>query len=70
MKARTLALCLLASVPAQGWAASVADLVNICNGAYGGTFGNPNSEPLGACQWDKDLINASDSGSYPLATGR
>lgn len=46
------------------------DLVNICNSLFGGVFGIPNSEPLGACQWDMALINASDSGSYALATGQ
>lgn len=49
---------------------SVGELVSICDGAYGGVFGTPNSEPLGPCQWDKALINASDAGSYGLATGR
>ena len=70
MKPRILFLCTLCVWPLQSWSVTVDDLVNICNGAYGGTFTAPNTEPLGACQWDKDLINASDSGSYPAATGR
>jgi subtilisin family serine protease len=46
-----------------------ADLVNICESLYGSVFGTPNGEPLGACQWDMALINASDTGSYAIATG-
>jgi len=71
MKSRTLLLCSSLLLPVAGWSQTpVAQLVDICNGAYGGTFPAPNGEPLGACQWDKSLINASDTGSYPLATGR
>ena len=51
-------------------AATTAELVAICNGLYGGVFGNPNGEPLGPCQWDMSIINASDSGSYTHATGK
>jgi subtilisin family serine protease len=69
MHTKYLFAFLILLLPLQASSATVADLVNICNGAYGGTFTTPNSEPLGACQWDKDLINASDSGSYPIATG-
>ncbi len=50
-------------------AATTDELVAICNGLYGGVFGNPNGEPLGPCQWDMSIINASDSGSYAHATG-
>jgi subtilisin family serine protease len=50
-------------------AATTDELVAICNGLYGGVFGNPNGEPLGPCQWDMSMINASDSGSYAHATG-
>ena len=50
-------------------AATTAELVAICNGLYGSVFGNPNGEPLGPCQWDMSIINASDSGSYAHATG-
>jgi subtilisin family serine protease len=53
----------LAAIPAN-------DLVDICNGLYGSVFGAPNSEPLGACQWDMALIHASDDGSYAVATGK
>lgn len=50
-------------------AATVGELVNICNSLYGGVFGSPNSEPFGPCQWDMALINASDDGSHAIATG-
>jgi subtilisin family serine protease len=50
-------------------AATPGELVAICNNLYGAVFGVPNGEPLGACQWDMALINASDSGSYARATG-
>jgi subtilisin family serine protease len=45
------------------------DLVARCNELYGAVFDVPNSEPLGPCQWDMALINASESGSYQYATG-
>jgi subtilisin family serine protease len=45
------------------------ELVARCNVLYGDVFGVPNSEPLGPCQWDMALINASESGSYQYATG-
>ena len=51
-----------ASMPSQ-------DLADLCEDLYGDTFGIPNSEPLGACQWDMALINASEDGSYGHATG-
>lgn len=50
-------------------AANTNELVEICQALYGDVFGVPNSEPLGACQWDMALINASDDGSYLYATG-
>jgi subtilisin family serine protease len=50
-------------------AATTGELVAICEALYGDVFGVPNSEPLGACQWDMALINASDDGSYQHATG-
>jgi lantibiotic leader peptide-processing serine protease len=52
----------LAAIPA-------GELVDICNDLYGDVFGVPNGEPLGVCQWNMALINASDDGSYGLATG-
>ena len=52
----------LAAVPSN-------ELVDICTDLFAGTFGVPNGEPLGACQWDMALINASDTGSYDIATG-
>ena len=45
------------------------ELVDICTDLYAGVFGVPNSEPLGVCQWDMAIINATDSGSYATATG-
>ena len=51
-------------------AATTDELVAICNGLYGPVFGVPNGEPLGPCQWDMAIINASDTGSYATATGK
>jgi subtilisin family serine protease len=45
------------------------DLVEICETLYGGVFDVPNAEPLGPCQWDMEIIGASDDGSYGVATG-
>jgi len=45
------------------------ELVAICDTLYGDVFGVPNGEPLGPCQWNMALINASDGGSYQYATG-
>ena len=50
-------------------AVTPGELVDLCNDLYGEVFGTPNGEPLGVCQWDMALINASDSGSYATATG-
>jgi subtilisin family serine protease len=50
-------------------ASDPGDLTAICATLYGGVFGVPNGEPLGVCQWDMALINASDAGSYQYATG-
>lgn len=44
-------------------------VVDICEPLWAATFGVPNSEPLGPCQWDMSLINATDDGSYEVATG-
>ena len=51
-------------------AATPAELTAICSSLYEGVFGVPNGEPLGVCQWDMALINASDDGSYQKATGK
>lgn len=55
-----------------GSAAQAADpadeLVALCEELYGDTFGTPNTEPLGACQWDMALINAGTE-SFAHATG-
>jgi len=50
-------------------AVSAEELAEICNELFGSVFGAPNGEPLAACQWDMAIINASDNGSYALATG-
>ena len=50
-------------------AATTAEAIALCETLYGGVFDVPNSEPLGPCQWDMALINASESGSYSIATG-
>lgn len=44
------------------------ELAALCDELYGDTFGVPNGEPLGACQWDMALIGAGDA-SYANATG-
>lgn len=64
-----LALATLAFVSSAMAAATPSELVAICNSLYGAVFGVPNGEPLGPCQWDMAIINASDSGSYAKATG-
>jgi subtilisin family serine protease len=51
-------------------AATPEELVAICTDLYSDVFGVPNGEPLGVCQWDMALINASDDGSYATATGK
>ena len=50
-------------------AASTQELVEICTELFADVFGVPNSEPLGVCQWNMALINATEDGSYQLATG-
>lgn len=57
-------------VPAASAAEPSADIAALCADLYGDTFGTPNSEPLGACQWDMALINATQDGSYAVATGK
>jgi subtilisin family serine protease len=51
-------------------AATPEEVVAICSALYGDVFGVPNGEPLGPCQWNMALINASDDGSYAKATGK
>lgn len=50
-------------------AATTDELAAICDGLYPPIFGVPNTEPLGACQWNMALVNATESGSYGVATG-
>lgn len=47
---------------------SEADLIALCESLYGDSFGVPNSEPFGPCQWDMALIGAGTE-SYGHATG-
>jgi subtilisin family serine protease len=57
-----LSVVVLAAMPSD-------ELAELCGELYGDVFGVPNSEPLGPCQWDMALINASEDGSYQYATG-
>lgn len=65
-----VALVAVIAVPAapSDAATPVDDLVSLCEELYGDTFGTPNTEPLGPCQWDMALINAGTE-SYQHATG-
>jgi subtilisin family serine protease len=69
----SLVLCMLVGwfgiAPSVMAAATPEEAAAICEALYGGVYGVPNGEPLGVFQWDKALINASDVGSYSLATG-
>jgi subtilisin family serine protease len=65
----TLILATIALTSAALAAIPPNELVDICENLYSGVFGTPNGEPLGVCQWDMAIINASDSGSYAHATG-
>jgi lantibiotic leader peptide-processing serine protease len=51
-------------------AASTGDLVDLCSALFGSVFGVPNGEPLGVCQWNMALINATEQESYQIATGK
>lgn len=67
----TVLIVVMAAISAVAYAAMPSDeLVAICESLYGDVFGVPNGEPLGPCQWDMALINASDDGSYAYATGK
>ncbi|HEX6248320.1 MAG TPA: S8 family serine peptidase [Nocardioidaceae bacterium] len=73
LRSITIAIAMLASLALTGGAATAAEpsdeIAELCAELYGGTFGTPNDEPLGACQWNMALINATDDGSYAVATG-
>jgi subtilisin family serine protease len=56
------------TVPGAQAATPEGDLVALCEELYGDTFGDPNGEPLGPCQWDMALIGAGTE-SYAHATG-
>jgi subtilisin family serine protease len=63
-----IAAVLVPSQVAQA-AASEAEIIAKCQALYASVFGVPNSEPLGVCQWNMALINATNDGSYANATG-
>jgi subtilisin family serine protease len=46
----------------------VAAAVQQCNDLFAGVFATPNTEPLGACQWDMALIHA-DAGTRAIEDG-
>lgn len=50
-------------------AEDAAGVSAICDPLFTPTFGVPNSEPLGVCQWDMSLINAGEDTSFDDATG-
>lgn len=56
--------------PLSAMALTPGDAASTCGGLFGGTFGVPNTEPLGPCQWDMALVQASEAGSYQRATGK
>ena len=56
------------AVPGAQAATPEGDLIALCEELYGDTFGDPNGEPLGPCQWDMALIGAGTE-SYAHATG-
>jgi subtilisin family serine protease len=68
-----LIVVLLMSLVGVFGTASAADpadqVADLCAQIFGDTFGTPSSEPLAACQWNMALINASEDGSYGVATG-
>jgi subtilisin family serine protease len=66
----TLIVAAILPSPDVEAADSEAELVTKCQGLYASVFGVPNSEPLGVCQWNMALINATDDGSYANATGK
>ncbi len=55
--------------PAAQAATPANELVELCQELYGDVFAVPNHEPLGPCQWDMAVVNATDAGSYTRATG-
>ena len=65
---------LIAAMMLPGQVAQAADtegeIISKCQALYATVFGVPNGEPLGVCQWNMALINATDDGSYANATGR
>jgi subtilisin family serine protease len=60
---------LVGASPNSSDALPAAGVTAICAPLFGPTFGVPNSEPLGACQWDMALMNAGEGMSFDHATG-
>ena len=65
----TLSIATLAVSSTALAAVTTNELVTICTDLFAGVFGVPNGEPLGVCQWNMAIINATDTGSYAKATG-
>jgi subtilisin family serine protease len=65
-----LVMALLSSLGTASAADPADQVANFCAQIFGDTFGTPSSEPLAACQWNMSLINASEDGSYGVATGK
>lgn len=75
MRGTTIAVAALlaaASLPIAASQATAAEpedeVAEACEALYADTFGIPNSEPLGPCQWDMALINAGPD-AWAHATG-
>lgn len=75
VRKRTLIIAVVAMIASlfpAAFASAAEDpavLVDICETNYDSTFGVPNSEPFGPCQWDMSLINAGEGASFDHATG-
>jgi subtilisin family serine protease len=60
---------LVTAAPDSVTAVPTGTVTAICTDLFTPTFGVPNTEPLGACQWNMALINAGEGMSYEHATG-
>jgi len=64
-----LAAALIALTTTVLASSTQAEIIAKCEALYGATFGVPNSEPFGPCQWDMAIINAGTE-SFTHATGK
>jgi subtilisin family serine protease len=65
-----LMVAAFAVAPGAGQASSSqAEIIAKCEALFGSTFGSPNTEPFGPCQWDMAIMNAGTD-SYSEATGQ